>query len=144
MNPYFIWNKYTNNWINHHISIANLLWQTIDNYFKICLCQLTEVFPKFWLLNSNLWTGSCIVFSLLMEVAPSTCICVMDNTFWPNYWSKLSWWTKYCIHNFNVTNLNLFKIEIWIPSPSRYQYLMWPSYILLAIYKNSTMFPSSF
>ena len=45
------------------------------------------------------------------------------------YWSKCSWWTICRIRNFNITNLNLFIIKIWISS------LPWDQkYIKIIIY----------
>ena len=54
------------------------------------------------------------------DVAPSACIFVTTDTFWPNYLFKWYLWTKCSIHIYNVTNLNLIMIEIRISSPLRY------------------------
>ena len=102
MNYFSIWNKYTNNWIKYHRIIAKFLWLFIDKSFRNWLWWITK-------LSSRVLKNKCLFMNqsmyrrwVWMEISPSCCISVMNNTFWPTYCSKISWWTKCSINNFNI------------------------------------------
>ena len=85
---------------------------------------------EFWFINCSVY--KCQFWT---EVAPYICIIFVPNTYWPISWSKWSWWNKCSIHDFNVNNLILFFVEIWISSPSRYH-----EFTMVIIYTNIFIF----
>ena len=101
------------------------MWKMINNSFRNCLWEPTEVTYWLWKIQFIFINWSIYWCWFLIKINSSTCICVMSNPFWFKYWYKWYWRTICNILKYNNTYLNLFIIEIWMSyQPRDHKYSM--------------------
>ena len=87
---------------------------------------------KWSMFRCCFWTG----------VSPSTCISAITNIFLHIFWSKLSWWTRMSIRNYNVTNLVFWYWNMNI-SPTKMPWVDYVHHIHVYLYMKRHFPPSS-
>ena len=113
LNNLFRLKIYTNKWIYNYSILSNILGKNIDGFLKLAYVKRLKYLLslKTFCFLTVAWVG--VGFELILLLICIYIYLLWGKTFWPNSWSKISWWIKCRIHHFYAT--------IWIFSFLRYE-----------------------